>query len=75
MGRTVRAARASALLVFVLVAALGVFLEFPVFPVILTAAVLAILSAALILAAARRAGTLEVPTDDYDDEPSGGSSG
>lgn len=59
MDRTTRAALVAALIAGGSVAFFGLFLGFPTVPTLVTAVVLAVVSAVLIWAAARRADTFE----------------
>ncbi|MTV25237.1 hypothetical protein FTX61_07425 [Nitriliruptoraceae bacterium ZYF776] len=62
MDRTLRAALLAALITFGFIAGFGIFLQFPVVGSLVAGTALAVLAAALILLAARRAETFERPT-------------
>lgn len=82
MDRTLRAAVLAALLGFVTVAGLGVFLGFPTRGSLITGAVVAVLAGGLLLGAGRRAETFhptgpasdaEHPDDTVPDDPDPGA--
>ncbi len=62
MDRTLRAALVAGAIAFASVAGFGLLLGFPTAGTLITAVVLTVLAAGLILAAARRAETFESPT-------------